>query len=55
LEAGSSKTTNVVLLAVAAKQLGITQEEFSAALKDLVKPQFLEMNQKALALGYAIE
>ena len=50
---GSSKVLNVVLLGVALGSgvLNIPLEEMKEELKNHVKPQFVEMNIKALELG----
>lgn len=52
-KAGSNKVLNVALLgaAAAAGVLGMTMEEIGRELAIHVKPQFVEMNQRALALG----
>ena len=52
-EAGSSKVLNVVLLDVALGSgvLDIRLEEMKEEIKKHVKPQFVEMNIKALKLG----
>ncbi|MBQ1252705.1 MAG: indolepyruvate oxidoreductase subunit beta [Firmicutes bacterium] len=52
-ECGSPKVINVALMGAMAETgiMDITAEEISAALKKKVKPQFFEMNEKALQLG----
>ena len=52
-ECGSPKVINVALMGAMAATgiMDITAEEISAALKKKVKPQFFEMNEKALQLG----
>ena len=52
-EAGSSKVLNVVLLGVALGSgvLDIQLEEMKEEIRKHVKPQFVEMNMKALGLG----
>ena len=54
-EAGSSKTVNIVLMGRLAKYFAIPYEKWIAAMERVVKPRFLEMNQKAFALGYHCE
>lgn len=50
-QAGSSKATNVVLLGVAAKRLGIDPSSFKNVIKTTVKPNFVDINLKAFDLG----
>ena len=52
-EAGSAKATNVVLMGVLAGHMDIADEIWQKALNECVPPKFLEMNQKAFALGKA--
>lgn len=52
LEAGSAKAVNIVLMGHFAACTEIPKERWTAALKKVVKPQFLEMNLKAFDLGY---
>ena len=54
-EAGSPKVLNVILLAVAAAKgyLPLTQEQLNAVIAAQVKPQFLELNKRAVAVGFA--
>jgi len=55
-EAGSSKVLNVVLLGVALGSgvLDIQLKEMKEEIKKHVKPQFVEMNIKALELGATV-
>ena len=55
-QAGSAKALNVVLLGVAAASgaLGIEREEMEDEIKRRVRPQYQEMNLKALKLGAAL-
>ena len=50
--AGSQKTVNIVLMGRLAKYLGIPKEKWIQEIERSVKPQFIEMNKKAFALGY---
>ena len=52
-ECGSPKVVNVALMGAMAATgiMDISAEEISEALKKKVKPQFFEMNEKALQLG----
>ena len=52
LEAGSAKAVNIVLMGHFAACTEIPKEKWIAALKKVVKPQFIEMNLKAFDLGY---
>ena len=51
-EAGSAKAVNIVLMGQLAKHFHIDYEKWIEAISQTVKPQFVEMNQKAFALGY---
>lgn len=56
LEAGSAKAANIVLMGrFSTYYKDISEDEWLAALADCVKPQFLEMNKKAFALGRATQ
>ena len=50
-EAGSPKAANVVLMGVLSASTEIPEEIWLQALEQTVKPQFLELNKKAFALG----
>ncbi|MDR2526017.1 MAG: indolepyruvate oxidoreductase subunit beta [Oscillospiraceae bacterium] len=54
LQAGSAKAVNVVLLGALARQMDLPEAAWQAALRKTVKSQFVELNQKAFALGYDI-
>ena len=45
---GSSKVVNMVLLGAASKTGLINKDDLKAALKQLVKPEFYELNIRAL-------
>ncbi len=51
-EAGSGRAVNIVLMGRLAKTLDIPFESWEAALKSVVKPQFVDINLKAFNLGY---
>ena len=50
---GSSKATNTLLLGAAAASgmLGVSLDDLKSALPVLVKPQFVELNTRALEMG----
>ncbi|MDR2634470.1 MAG: indolepyruvate oxidoreductase subunit beta [Clostridiales bacterium] len=52
LDAGGAKSVNVVMLGVLFAVMGIPEADASAALAACVKPQFADVNKKALHLGY---
>lgn len=51
-KAGSAKAVNIVLMGRLAKHFHISLEDWNSALKATVKPQFLELNERAFKLGY---
>ena len=51
-QAGSSKAVNIVLMGQLAKHFHIGYDKWIAAIEQTVKPQFVEMNEKAFELGY---
>ncbi|MDD4839953.1 MAG: indolepyruvate oxidoreductase subunit beta [Clostridia bacterium] len=53
-ELGNTKTVNVIILGVLAKNLGIEMEIMVKALQKCVKPNFFEINKIALEKGYEI-
>ena len=57
VEAGSPKVLNVALLGAAAASgaPGITPKEMETQIRRRVKPSYVEMNLKALALGAEVE
>ncbi|MCR4742384.1 MAG: indolepyruvate oxidoreductase subunit beta [Treponema sp.] len=50
-EAGTAKSVNIVLMGRLSKYMDFPEEAWLKAIEKLVKPQFLEMNKKAFALG----
>ena len=52
-QAGTAKSVNIVLMGRLSKYMSFAEEEWLKAIEKLVKPQFLEMNKKAFALGRA--
>ncbi len=50
-EAGSPKAVNIVLMGRLSRYMDFPEEAWLKAIEKLVKPQFLEMNKKAFALG----
>ena len=50
-QAGSSKAVNIVLMGHLAGYFDFTKEEWLAAIETSVPAKFVEMNQKAFALG----
>ncbi|MBR6755097.1 MAG: indolepyruvate oxidoreductase subunit beta [Clostridia bacterium] len=53
-QAGSAKAVNIVLLAIAAKELSISKEECLEAIRATVPQKTIEVNEKAFELGYNI-
>lgn len=51
-QAGTSKAVNVVLIGALAKHLGLEQEFWLDTIQKTVPAKFVELNQKAFALGY---
>ncbi len=51
-QAGSARAVNIVLMGQLAKHFHISRDKWIAALEQTVKPQFLELNKRAFALGY---
>lgn len=50
-QAGSSKTVNVVLIGYLSNFLPFEESQWLDSIADCVKPQYVEMNQKAFFLG----
>ena len=50
-EAGTERAVNVVLLGHLSRYFDFPENVWTDALKETVKPAFLEMNLKAFALG----
>ena len=55
LEAGSAKAVNIVLMGRLARHFDIPREKWTAAIEQSVASKFVEMNEKAFALGYDAE
>jgi indolepyruvate ferredoxin oxidoreductase beta subunit len=51
LQAGSAKAVNIVLLGRLANHLDIPIADWLAAIENVVKPQFAELNKTAFMLG----
>ena len=51
-EAGNAKSVNIVLMGRLAKYFHIEKDKWIEAIKNSVKPQFVEVNLKAFELGY---
>ena len=47
-----AKCFNVIVLGMAAKHMDYTEEDWHSVIAHVVKPQFVELNQKAFDLGY---
>lgn len=52
LQAGDQRAVNTVMIAKLLKHLGVEEKEAVEAIKAIVKPKILDLNLKALALGY---
>ena len=50
--AGNAKSVNIVLMGRLAKYFDIPYENWIEAIKNTVKPQFVDVNVKAFDLGY---
>jgi len=50
---GNIKVMNVILLGSIIKAMGLTDINWDAIIENNVKPKFIELNKKALALGMA--
>ena len=50
-QAGTAKAVNIVLMGRLSRYMYFAEELWIKAIEKLVKPQFLEMNKKALVLG----
>ncbi len=50
-QAGTAKAVNIVLMGRLSRYMDFPEEAWLKAIEKLVKPQFLEVNKKAFALG----
>ncbi len=48
---GNSKVANIILLGTIIKNMGLTDIKWDAILEKKMKPQFVELNKKALKVG----
>ena len=51
-EAGNGKSTNIVLMGRLAKYFDIPYDKWTEVIKQMVKPQFVDVNLKAFEMGY---
>ena len=51
VEAGSTKSVNIVLMGRLSKYMDIAEDKWLSAIEQTVKPQFVEVNRKAFLLG----
>ena len=49
--AGSARGTDVVLVGVASKSMGLSDEQWQTAIGACVPPKFIDLNRKAFELG----
>ena len=50
-QAGTAKSVNIVLMGRLSRYMDFSVDAWMAAIENLVKPQFLEMNKTAFMLG----
>ena len=50
-EIGNERAANIILLGTIIKSMGLTHIDWDAILEANIKPQFLELNKKALQVG----
>ena len=53
-EAGNMKTVNTVMLGALSSAMALDASLWEKAIEECVRPQFIEVNKKALALGRQI-
>lgn len=51
IELGNEKAANIILLGTIIKEMGLEDINWDAILEENIKPQFLELNKKALKTG----
>lgn len=51
IELGNVRTANVIIVGALVKAMGLTDIDWEAVIKETVKPQFVEINLKALQIG----
>ena len=50
-ELGNEKAANIILLGTIIRSMGLEHIDWEEILKENIKPQFLELNKKALKAG----
>lgn len=51
LKLGNPRVANVIMLGALAKRIGLAEDAFREAIRELVKPRFVELNLKAFDVG----
>ena len=51
-KAGSERAANVALLGAASREIGFSRESWENAIRNTVKPAFVDLNLQAFEIGY---
>lgn len=51
VELGNSKAMNIIMLGALVKEMGLEHLDFIKAIKDNIKPKFIDLNLKAYEIG----